>query len=385
MYCLLLVHAPGDYRLFPLHDAIPAESNRIGFPIAVGNWNDLSQVSEYCTAVIYLGSTRAASDGECRRQVATALTLHLPIIPVVEGGHPRAEQVDDRLQYLKTITWSTGQALPHDLLETVREVLGITERERRIFISYRQIDAASVAIQLHQSLTARRFRVFLDQFETSPAENIQDRIAEALEDMACVLLLQSPQVHTSEWVDREITQALRSQLPVLILRWSNAIADMPKIREARLPSFVIDVQRDLVQGEIRAEKLTELLNWAERYHADGLLRRRRESIEGATQFAEARGWTVTVEPRWKLALTKAGGGFHPVLLGLTPRLTKTEDLHELDAWPVPDLPAVGVRWRKVVLQTSTELPEKRMVVLHWVAAPRDMGVALGVNALGYFL
>lgn len=322
----------------------------------------------------------------CLEHIETAFALHLPIVPVVEDATRRRDQVPTRLEYLKTITWRHGQEIPDDLLETVRETLGIADRQRRIFISYCQRDAGLIAIQLHHALSARRFGVFLDQFETSPAENIQERIAEALEDMACVLLLHSPNVHSSNWVDHEITRAINSQLPVLVIRWSNATVDIRKVEAAGFPTFPLNVDSDLdQQGRVREPTLDAILNWVEHYHADGHLRRRQESIGAAKQFARERGWTIAEEPRWKLVLTRPSGGSQPVLLGLTPRLTKTEDLYELDRWPLPELPVTGVRWRKVVLQTSSELPQKRMAVLEWVAEARDMGVAPGVNALGYFL
>lgn len=385
MYAVLLVHRSGDGRVDPLYNMMQAEERRIGLPIAIGDWNDLTRVPERSTAVVYLGSTEAASDARCQGQVNTALALDLPIIPVVEREPARRQQVPERLQYLKTITWSDGERVPRELPTTILEVLGITDRERRVFISYRQSDAAPVAIQLCHALSERRFRVFLDQFETSPAENVQDRIAEALESMACVLLLQSPEVHVSEWVDREITQALKSQLPVLVLRWSNTVVEIPKVEGAGLPRFILDVPNDLMTGKIRPDRLVEILDWVERYHADGLLRRRQESVRAARLLAEARGWTSIVDTRWKLLLTKPSGGLRPVLLGITPRLSRPEDLYELDLWPVPALPVIGIQWRKVVMQASTELPEKRRAILEWVAEARDMGVSPGVNALEYFL
>jgi hypothetical protein len=321
------------------------------------------------------------ADGTTAARVGRALDLGFPIIPVIEDREPHGSQVPKRLEYVEALRWSAGQEVPAALVEVIFVALGVTERERRVFVSYRQADATPIAVQLYHALLERRFLVFLDRFQTAVAENIQERIDEALEDMAFVLLLYSPDTPNSVWVNWEITRALKSQLPILVIKWTNATTEIPKIKERSLPMIEFDPGRDVVGNGLKPDKLQEILVEIERLHSNGLLRRRQESLAAVRLFAEDRGWAVAEEPRWKLILTRHPTGRNPVVLGVTPRLARTEDLYELDAWQTPDLGIVGIKWNKVLVQASTDLPAHRAKMLEWVIGTRNLQVALGTNRL----
>lgn len=385
MYNVILVHLPSDNRADRLRSAVSVETNQWNVPIRFLEFSQVAGVLETSAVVVYLGSSSAIQNAQCVNQIQRSLDLHLPIIPVVEDMAYRAQQIPEQLEYIKAISWPVGGDIPQELLSAVLEVLGIIEKDRRVFISYRQSDSANVAIQLHHALAGRRFKVFLDQFQMAAPQNVQERIDEALEDMAFVLLLQSPDMHNSHWVDWEITRALKSQLPVVVVKWTNVTADVTKIREANFPTVMFDPAIDLIADCIRQSKLGEILQSVERYHSEGLFRRRRESIIAAKLFAESEGWQVVEEPRWKLILTRRVGQRNPVLLAVTPRLARAEDVHELDDWPTPDLPVVGLTWRKLLLQAATELPQRRRRFLEWVIDRRNLAIGLGTNSLQHLL
>lgn len=381
MYNVFLIHISDDDRASRIRDRISEETQRIGYVIDFPQWDDVLTVMERSSMAIYLGSAQAKIDPNCQDKIHEAQTLEIPIFPVIEPSTPHIEQVPGELKYIKAISWSSSEDVPKQLVNTILEVLGINEKERRLFISYRQSDARNIASDLFHALIERRFNVFLDRFQTTFIENIQERIDEALEDMAFVLLLYSPDMPNSPWVDWEITRALKSQLPILVIRWTTATEEVPKIRDGNLPTVHFNPDVDYIGDTMRSDKLQEILDTVEHLHSDGLRRRRRESMTAAKLFAEAAGWTVAEQPRWKLVLTQHPSGRPPILLGITPRLARTEDLYELDNWRL-DLENEEGTWYKVLMQAYTELPAIRSELLQWVIATRNLKIVPGPNRLG---
>ena len=380
MYNVIIIHTPSDERTDALRRSVSHEAQRFGTEVSYLDWALLSEAPDTPSVVVYLGSIAARADPACMERVDSALSLGLPVIAVVDDGALREEQVPEALSGLLAVTWTVGTDVPEGLLTATLEVLGIIEKERRVFISYRQSDAAAVATELHHALTETRFTVFVDRFQTSPPEDVQSRIERELEDKAFVLLLHSPDMHTSKWVRAEITQALESQLPVLVVKWTSTVINIPEIKD--LPTVLVEPLGGAEPTRVEQAKLKEIVELVEEHHADGLNRRRRQSIVAARVFAEAKGWEVIEDPPWKLILKR-----HPVwtLLGVTPRLVQAEDLYELGTYdPSIELPKDVTGWRRVLLQNSTKL-HGRYDFLKWVVGERDLELGLGIESLNALL
>jgi hypothetical protein len=106
-----------------------------------------------------------------------------------------------------------GQAI-EEAMPAVFQVAGITAAQPRVFISYRQSDTASAAIQLFDALSHDGFDVFLDHFRVPPGVNFA-RLRQELGDKAMVLVLESPDLASSPWVAFEIAEARACGLQVL--------------------------------------------------------------------------------------------------------------------------------------------------------------------------
>ena len=78
-------------------------------------------------------------------------------------------------------------------------MLGLVEQERKVFLSYRQIESTQLAVQLHTELVRCRFDVFLDRFTLPPGADFQARLDEDLGDKAFVVLLESSHLRSSRW------------------------------------------------------------------------------------------------------------------------------------------------------------------------------------------
>jgi len=201
--------------------------------------------------------------------------------------------------------------------------------------------------------------------------------------MAFVLLLHSPEMHESQWVDIEITHALKSGLPIIVLKWNTTTTEIPKIN--RFPTIDFNPDIDMRNGLIQASKLDEITQLVESAHADGIYRRRRESVEAVRQIVTRNGATVVEQPRWKLLATWNNNESQPAVIAVESRLTSPQSLYELDVWPVPEGVDPNVQWNRVLIQNSKFMPRPRQELLEWVIGDRDINIALGFDELDRWL
>jgi hypothetical protein len=96
---------------------------------------------------------------------------------------------------------------PQEVLPSLFALASITARQPRLFISYRQIDSAGLAMQLFDALSHQGFDVFLDHFRIPPGVNFQARLTQELGDKSMVLILESEHLPESKWVAHEINVA----------------------------------------------------------------------------------------------------------------------------------------------------------------------------------
>jgi hypothetical protein len=99
---------------------------------------------------------------------------------------------------------------------------GLTAEVPKIFISYRQIESAALAIQLFDELGKAGFDVFLDHFRIPPGVNFQARLTQELGDKSMVLFLESDTFNDSEWVTYEVNVAKACGLGVYALNLCKA-------------------------------------------------------------------------------------------------------------------------------------------------------------------
>src|SRR5205807_2551001 len=123
------------------------------------------------------------------------------------------------------------------------------------------------------------------------AEDVQEKIADALEDHAFLLLLETPLAHTSEWVVDEVDYALSHTMGTLILRWPGDPPAVPG--SAGLPRLAL-APTELTTDEhgydvLTAAALDRMVGEVEAAHAQGLVRRRRMLIRSIEEAAAAAG------------------------------------------------------------------------------------------------
>ncbi len=158
--------------------------------------------------VLCLGSATLSQDAPARLRIAAAIGRGVRVVPIVSDLAEFKSEVPKELHPINGMAWGNVPAIAEEVLRH----LGLTERDRRVFLSYLRRETTPLAYQLYDELHRRRFSVFLDSFEIEHGEWVQNRIEQALRHTSFVLLLYSPLVETSEWIEKEINFALAEEL-----------------------------------------------------------------------------------------------------------------------------------------------------------------------------
>lgn len=160
----------------------------------------------------------------------------LPLLPALPLD--AFKTLPDPLQLLNAAFWH-GKA-SEDLALTVLARAGVTDLDRRVFISYRRLHTQPMAQQLFAALTSLNYNVFLDTVSIQAAVGVQASLQEQLVNQSMVVVLQSPGSMESPWVREEVKHAIANQLSLLIVRLPG-LADAEQIVGARR-SDLLDLQ-----------------------------------------------------------------------------------------------------------------------------------------------
>jgi hypothetical protein len=161
----------------------------------------------------------AASATDCTPQlehcVSNAVAADQPLIPVIDDTDNWSGRLPSALADMNAIGAQTAHA-GSDILQAA----GILVPLRGVFLSYRRTDGAAMALQLSEALGRLGVDTFLDVLDIKPTQRVQERILDALDRLACVVLLESPQAIGSRWVEEEIVYAERRRLGALSICWA---------------------------------------------------------------------------------------------------------------------------------------------------------------------
>jgi hypothetical protein len=365
-----------DDRLEALSQALGAELEEIGLHRTLTVATVEFEPGEAApSAGVYLSSPAALADGALTERLIRAIEAGRVILPVVDDLGQFTASVPEILHSLNGHEWS-GPEPERGLARFLLEQLGIEERQRRVFISHKRDDGLGAAEQLHDHLSKMGFEPFIDRFAIRGAEEVQTRIAEALEDHAFMLLLETPFASTSPWVFDEVDYALSHTMGTLILRWPGEHDQVPGSPGVpRLGLLEEDLYSDPHGYDVLTDAaLDRVLSEVEAAHAHGLVRRRRMLIQSIADAAAAAGYASVALPDWRLTVRCPS---ESTLLGITPRLPTAEDLQFLDQARSHS----GEGSPAVLVHAARELGSELRTHLSWVSADREL-VVMPENAIG---
>jgi len=376
-YAIQVIHADRDDWMTQLREAVAAELTDVGLhrTVAVAV-SDAPAPPDAPSVGVYLGSAAAASDTAVGANIVDALAAGVLVVPVVEDLARFGEQVPSALAPVNGFAWS-GLDPARRLARWLLAELGIEDRQRRVFISHKRDDGLGAAEQIHDELTHKGFAPFIDRFAIREGRHVQEAIADALEDHAFLLLLETPLAHTSDWVFDEVDYALSHTMGTLILQWPGGPTPVPGSNNLpRLPLTPEELTTDDHGYEVMtASALDRVVAEVEAAHAHGIVRRRRMLLRSIEEAASASGATACVPlPDWRLLVEHGGDA---TLLGITPRLPTAQDLQHLDDARSTVADAASA----VLVHSARTLRNDRASHLIWVAGDRELELT-PENAIG---
>jgi TIR domain len=141
----------------------------------------------------------------------------IPILPVASTANAVKKEIPVALQNLNCLF--LDQVSFERIFSSLLGCLGLLPKQRRIFLSYRRVDATPAAVQLFAELSARQYEVFLDTQAIGPAVNFQEALWHQLCDVDVLVMLETPNYFESRWTTAEFGRALAKGIGVLRVQW----------------------------------------------------------------------------------------------------------------------------------------------------------------------
>lgn len=221
-YQIGILGQPDDEQLGRLRSTLTEMVQPFGLTVGQDvNFLDSAHIAERETKSAFVGVYFGtdACDEQADGILSSLIHEHLPIIPVVTDLNKFSAQVPQVLRFSNGMALSSAGTELEALAAVVLECLGLLRRQRRVFISYRRVEAANAALQLHDVLGGAGFDVFLDTHDVRPAEDFQAVLWHRLCDSDVVVMLDTPGYFASQWTAAELGRALSKKISILGVVW----------------------------------------------------------------------------------------------------------------------------------------------------------------------
>lgn len=203
-------------------------------------------------------------------------------------------------------------------------LIGISEEDQRIFISYRRDDTSVLAEQLFDRLHHEGFEVFLDRFSINPAVNFQNRLYQELADKAMIIFLESPTFLSSSWIQLEIAFAIKYRLGYLSININDSdkipLVDDEYRRKIKLRSSNSRVSKNV---------LNHLVSDIRLQHSVSLYRKRNYLNNNIIAALQSKGATANFDRNGFISVLDSTGKLN-YKIWATARPPKVNDYHFTD-------------------------------------------------------
>jgi hypothetical protein len=255
-------------------------------------------------AAVYFGG--AFSEPDSLEALTALVHGNHPVIPVVEDLKTFSSNVPPILRSANGMARGAAGPNLEALAAALLECVGLLRRQRRVFVSYRRIEAANAALQLHDALGSRGFDVFLDAYDVRPADDFQAIVWHRLCDSDVMVMLDTPGYFGSRWTAAEIGRALAKKIAVLGVVWPD---DQPeRVTQLREPIFLQNTDFQGPDGPLTAPVVELILSTVEQLRSRTLAIRH-AFIAGALRSAsqEIGASVVAVGARRGMKIVLADG------------------------------------------------------------------------------
>ncbi len=346
LYEILVIEAGGRTRarklteslrealaVFGLDERWVAISEPAGVPTPAGPGHPVHR----CAVLLAAPDTQPAPDRIV--QLDALVAADVPVLPVVHDLKRCGEVLPEFLGKFNALEWpepapGTPKPTRPPPAQAVLRFAGLSESDRRVFISYRRTESTAVAEQLFSALTRRGFNVFLDRYSIDAGLEFQAELKAELASRAMIVLLETAGLQDSEWVMEEIHYVRRHRLGLLAVTWpasrlpaNRRILELPT--DYRFPLDDADFPLAGTDQPLAESALARVVEEIERAHAAAMALRRRELIGSLTQALRQHGvgfhhtdaWSVLASPN------VAGTSIH---IAVVPRPATADSLYDCD-------------------------------------------------------
>jgi TIR domain len=206
-------------------------------------------------------------------QWATTGAGAIPVLPSTTTNPDPA--LPPELRKGNPIYWS-GSVL--DVAPSLLPAVGIVPTGNRVFVSYRHEEGRPLAEAMFHLLSTARFDVFLDRFVLEPGVAFAEELEQELLDKSFVLVVESPDINGSTWIDHEISFAITNGLGLAAVNrdWTTTARKIGEKQRFRLGGS--DAQDPQGGGPtiLDPKVQTRLVEFVRAHHARALVRRREE-------------------------------------------------------------------------------------------------------------
>lgn len=278
------------------------------------------------TVVAYLADATSRDDPAMSATLRAARDRLLPVLPLAHQGDDIFAILPEVVRPLNAQAW---EGTEYRAVQALMRLLGLIERERRLFLSYARRETSQLALQLRARLSERGYDVFLDRFSVPPAADFQRRIDIELSDKAFVLLLESPAAIESKWVQHEVAFAHTHSIALLALSLPETTG-FPAVDDA----FRYGLAAETLYGSgadrvLHRQPLERILDEIEARYARQLRLRRVELLGSVAVWLRQAGVAyASTEDEWGVAADWPSPKRTVFLV--TPRSPAPSDLHRLD-------------------------------------------------------
>lgn len=216
------------------------------------------------------------------------------------------------------------------------EELRLLRKVRRVFISYKRSDSATIANQLYDVLSRHQFDVFLDTYSIRGAADFQAELHHRITDSDVLIQLNSPNFMDSDWCKEEISEANARQVGVLQLNWPGAdpgaANQLCAIRNIETECFG-DVNQIGDDATLKDAVLEDIAMTVEALRARNIAARQDGLTVEFVKEAERQGRAIVKEPMFLVEQRQNGESWYYIpIIGVPQSIDCYESQEMLKQW-----------------------------------------------------
>jgi hypothetical protein len=334
--------------------------------------------------VLMLSQTETLTEGEMAT-LKKAVEQSQVVLPVYDKANSEGEvfgrQVPEVVSKFHAFAWENIDS-SRELANIVLENLGLTEKDRKVFISYRRSDGTGFAEQLFDKLHRYGFRVFKDDYSIEHGREFQKSLLQNMDEIGYLVFVETEEAHNSPWILQELNYAVKKHYGVAVVRFEPQSKDAtpkPKLTETTgeaLGQTIFSVgQNELKQKKYPGNKLFPVfkgkaLNRIKQFvidtHAERMVARKKYFFDSIVEKCADIEKEFSIYKQWRI-IVHSFLFQQPVMIGICPRTPRPNDLFQLEQDMLKarkDFPDLNLAYA-ILVHDAEHYEEQTIAINYW--------------------